>query len=68
MSIEISKAEQYRCCNYCGTNADVFNITFINKPNVTSAGKVTQGMQIALCKKCTKLLKTLLDVWEEDAK
>ena len=49
MSVMVEKAESYRCCNSCGSNEDVINIT-----TLMSVGRTKQGTQIALCRQCTE--------------
>lgn len=49
MSIIVEKAESYRCCNSCGSNDRVLNITTLIK-----VGHTKQGAQIAVCNDCAK--------------
>ena len=47
--IEIEKSENFRCCNVCYSQKNVYNVTF--RYNATNS-----GTQVALCKKCLKEL------------
>ena len=47
MMIEIENAENFRCCNVCYSQKNVYNVTF--RYNATNS-----GTQVALCKKCLK--------------
>ena len=57
MSVIVERAESYRCCNSCGSNNDVLNITALMK---FRQGK--QGTQMALCSKCAEDLQSCLKV------
>lgn len=47
--IVIEKSENYRCCNVCYSQKNVYNVTFLY--NATNS-----GIQVALCKKCLEEL------------
>ena len=47
--IEIEKSENYRCCNACYSQKNVYNVTFRDNA-------IDFGTQVALCKKCLEEL------------
>lgn len=61
MSVHIEFASRYRSCNSCGSNDNVITVTTLMR-----IGNTTQGSQVALCKKCARILKRKLDLFEED--
>ena len=56
MSVIVETANSYRCCNSCGSNNRVVEITAL-----MHVGKTKQGTQIALCKSCAQILRLALN-------
>ncbi len=56
MGVIVEKAESYRCCNSCGSNDEVIEITALMR-----VGKTKQGTQIALCESCAQKLRFALN-------
>ena len=56
MGVIVEIAKPYRCCNGCGSNDGVIEITVGMR-----VGKTKQGMQIALCESCAQKLRFALN-------
>jgi len=56
MSVIVETARPYRCCNSCGSNDEVIEITALMQ-----SGKTKQGTQIALCESCAQKLRFALN-------
>lgn len=56
MSVIVEIAKPYRCCNSCGSNDGVIEITVGMR-----VGKTKQGTQIALCESCAQILRFRLN-------
>ena len=56
MGVVVEKANSYRCCNSCNSKDEVIEITAL-----MLVGNSNQGTQIALCKSCAQLLRSILN-------
>ena len=56
MGVIVETARPYRCCNSCGSNDEVIEITALMR-----TGTIKQGTQIALCESCAEMLRYRLN-------